>query len=205
MTFVLRHFAYAVAAAATLACAPAARAAGTYQVLGNDGAWEVGTGTDAQGNEYCSIQDQSSDKSYGLVLLIYPLGNEPSFEIHAFKDSWSIPASADVPTKFNFSDGGSWDAEGAAADDGSSVLDYEIDMKNMKDFLDDFSQSKSLDIVFTNGTEPTWTANLTGTAQASVDLLSCSDKLLAGNGGGNNDNDTQPYAPPADDAGQQTL
>lgn len=203
MTFAVRHFKYTLAAAAYLICMPAAHAAGSYQVLGNDDAWEVGTGTDPQGNEYCSIQDQSDDKSYGLVLLIYPLGNDHSFEIHAFKDSWSIPASADVPTKFNFSDGGGWDAEGAAADDGSSVVDYEIDMKNMKDFLNDFAQSKSLDIVFTNGTEPTWTADLTGTAQAAVDLLSCSDKLLAGNG--RDDGNTQPYAPPPAGNGQQTL
>jgi hypothetical protein len=179
--------------AALLALPQAARAAGDYHVLGNDDAWEVGTGTDDQGNQYCSIQDQSSDQSYGLLLLIYPLGNDPSFEVHAFKNSWKIPGNADVPTKFNFSDGGSWDADGAAASDGSSVVDYTIDVKDMKDFLNDFAQSSSLDIVFTNGTEPTWTADLTGTSQATSDLLSCTQKLINDNGGGGN---TQPFNAP---------
>jgi hypothetical protein len=200
--FSVRSLSCALAIAALLAAAPLAHAGGDYHVLGNDDAWEVGTGTDDQGNAYCSIQDQSDDQSYGLLLLIYPLGDDPSFEIHAFKDGWKIPASADVPTKFNFSDGGSWDADGAAASDDSSVVDYTIGMKDMKDFLDDFAQSNSLDIVFTSGTEPTWTADLTGTAQATTDLLACTQKLLNDNGEGDN---TQPFSqpdntPPPDDS-----
>lgn len=193
MTLNVRSLGCALSFAALLAAAPPARAGGDYHVLGHDDAWEVGTGTDDQGNAYCSIQDQSSDQSYGLLLLIYPLGNDPSFEVHAFKDGWKIPASADVPTKFNFSDGGSWDADGAAASDGSSVVDYTIDVKDMKDFLDDFAQSNSLDIVFTKGTEPTWTADLSGTSQATTDLLSCTQKLLNDNGQGDN---TQPFNQP---------
>jgi hypothetical protein len=184
-----------LALAASLAFAPAAHAAPDYRVLGNDGAWEVGTGTDSQGNAYCSIQDQSQDQSHGLLLLIYPLGDDPSFEVHVFKNSWSIPANADVPAKFNFSDGGSWDADGQAADDGSSVVDYTIDMQDMQDFLADFSTSDSLDIVFTNGTEPKWTENLTGSAKATQDLLRCSSKLLGGDGGGSN---TRPFSQPPD-------
>ncbi len=196
MVFDLRR-AGALALAATLALVPAAHAAGGYHVLTNDDAWEVGTGTDSQGNQYCSIQDQSKDQSYGLLLLIYPLGDDPSFEVHAFENSWSIPANADVPTKFNFSDGGSWNADGQAASDGSSVVDYTIDVKDMKDFLNDFSQSDSLDIVFTNGTEPTWTADLTGTSQATLDLLSCTNKLLDANGGSNGgSSNTQPFSAP---------
>jgi hypothetical protein len=185
-----------LALAAALLCAPAARAAANYHVLTDDGAWEVGAGTDSQGNQYCSIQEQSQDQSYGLVLAIYPLGQDPSFEVHAFKTSWAIPANADVPTKFNFSDGGSWDADGEAAGDGSSVVDYTIDVQDMKDFLSDFAQSSSLDIVFTHGTEPTWTANLNGTAKATLDLLACSNKLLDANGGGG----TQPFGPPGNSA-----
>jgi hypothetical protein len=189
----VRSLGCVLSCAALLAAAPAAHAGGDYHALGQDDAWEVGTGTDDQGNAYCSIQDQSADQSYGLLLLIYPLGDDPSFEVHAFKDSWKIPASADVPTKFNFSDGGSWDADGAAASDGSSVVDYTIDVKDMKDFLNDFAQSTSLDIVFTNGTEPTWTADLSGTAQATTDLLACTEKLLNDNGQGDN---TQPFSQP---------
>lgn len=187
----LRHFGLAAVFAAGLAFAPAARAGSDYHIIGNDDAWEVGTGTDSQGNAYCSIQDQSQDQSYGLLLLIYPLGDDPSFEVHAFKTSWSIPANADVPTTFKFSDGGSWDADGAAASDGSSVVDYTIDVKDMKDFLNDFADSDSLDIVFTNGTEPTWTADLTGTSQATADLLSCTKKLLDADGTSN----TEPFSP----------
>jgi len=199
----------ALALAAALLCGPAARAAADYHVLTNDGAWEVGTGTDSQGNQYCSIQDQSQDQSRGLLLLIYPLGDDPSFEVYAFKNNWSIPANADVPTKFNFSDGGSWDADGQAAGDGSSVVDYEIDVKDMKDFLGDFSTSDSLDIVFTKGTEPDWTADLTGTSQATLDLLNCSNRLIDANGGNGNsppDNNTpppdnsQPFAQPPDNS-----
>jgi hypothetical protein len=185
-------FARALALAATLAFAPAARAAANYQVLGHDDAWEVGTGTDGQGNAYCSIQDQSPDQSQGLLLITYPLGDAPSFELHAFKDSWSIPGNADVQTTFNFSDGGSWNADGEAASDGSSVVDYTIDVRDMRDFLNDFSQSSRLDIVFAKGTEPTWTTNLSGTSKATADLLSCTDKLLGTHGGGA----TQPYNPP---------
>jgi len=192
VTFARRYFVGAMVFAAAVACASVARAAPDYHVLGNDGAWEVGTGTDSQGNAYCSIQDQSADQSYGLLLLIYPLGDDPSFEVHAFKDSWSIPANADVPTKFNFSDGGTWDADGAAAADGSSVVDYTIDMKDMKDFLGDFAQSDHLDIVFTNGTEASWTEDLAGSSQATADLLSCTNKLLGGSGG----SATQPYGQP---------
>jgi len=191
-----RHRATALAIAASLGFAPPAYAVADYHVLGNDAAWEVGTGTDSQGNAYCSIQDQSQDQSYGLLLLIYPLGDEPSFEVHAFKNSWSIPANADVPTKFNFSDGGSWDADGAAASDGSSVVDYTIDIKDMQDFLADFGQSTSLDIVFTNGTEPTWTTDLTGSSQATADLLKCSTKLLNDNGGAGGGGNTEPFGPP---------
>lgn len=186
-----------LALAASLAFAPAAHAAPDYRVLGNDGAWEVGTGTDSQGNAYCSIQDQSQDQSHGLLLLIYPLGDDPSFEVHVFKNSWSIPANADVPAKFNFSDGGSWDADGQAADDGSSVVDYTIDMQDMQDFLADFSSSNRLDIVFTKGTEPAWTEDLTGTSQATQDLLDCAKKLLDANGGSGG---TQPFSPPDNSA-----
>jgi hypothetical protein len=198
-----RAVALAAVAAAVLSAAPAwsaATAAPDYHVLGNDGAWEVGTGTDSQGNAYCSIQDQSADQSYGLLLLIYPLGDDPSFEVHAFKNSWSIPANADVPTKFQFSDGGIWDADGAAASDGSSVVDYTIDTNDMKDFLADFAQSNHLDIVFTKGTEPTWREDLTGSAQASADLLSCTNKLLGGPGGGNGGAPTQPFGQPGNSA-----
>ena len=103
-----------------------------------------------------------------------------------------------MPTKFNFSDGGSWNADGQAADNGSSVVDYTIDIKDMKDFLDDFAQSTSLDIVFTGGTEPTWTADLTGTSQATVDLLSCTHKLMGdSDNSDNSNNDTQPYSAPS--------
>jgi hypothetical protein len=194
----MRHQAGMLALAAALLFAPAARAAADYQVLGNDDAWEVGTGSDSQGNQYCSIQDQSQDQSYGLLLLIYPLGNDPSFEVHAFKNNWQIPANADVPTKFNFSNGGSWDADGAASGDGSSVVDYTIDVKDMKDFLNDFSASTSLDIVFTKGTEATWTADLTGSSQATVDLLKCTTKLIndAGGSGTGGDDNTQPFSQP---------
>ena len=197
MAKILNALRFALPLLAVLGAAPAARAGGDYHVIGNDDAWEVGTGTDQQGNAYCSIQDQSSDQSYGLFLAIYPLGDSPSFELHAFKDTWSIPANADVPTKFNFSDGGSWKADGQAASDGSSVVDYIIDIKDMKDFLNDFAQSDSLDVVFVNGTEADWNADLTGTSQAAMDLLSCSDKLLNGNGGGDN---TQPYSAPDNNA-----
>ena len=183
----------ALALAASLVFAPAAWAGSHYKVLGNDAAWEVGTGTDSQGNDYCSIQNQSKDQSYGLLLLIYPLGDDPSFELHAFKNNWSIPANADVPTTFNFSDGGSWDADGQAAGDGSSVVDYTIDVQDMKDFLADFSSSNRLDIVFTKGTAPAWTEDLTGTSQATQDLLSCAKKLLDANGGSGG---TQPFSPP---------
>lgn len=192
------HRITALALAATLAAAPAARAAADYHVLGHDGAWEVGTGTDSQGNAYCSIQNQSPDQSHGLLLLIYPLGDDPSFELHAFKNSWSIPANTDVPTAFNFSDGGSWNADGQAASDGSSVVDYTIDVKDMKDFLNDFAQSRRLDIVFAKGTEPTWTADLSGTSQATADLLSCTDKLLGANGDQNAP--TQPFGAPGNSA-----
>ncbi len=191
MNFAPRRVGVLVVAAA-LAFAPAARAAADYHVLTNDGAWEVGTGTDSQGNQYCSLQQQSKDQSHGLVLVIYPLGQDPSFEVHAFKTNWSIPANADVPTRFNFSDGGSWDADGQAAGDGGSVVDYNIDVQDMKDFLSDFAASSSLDIVFTKGTAPSWTADLTGTAKATLDLLDCSNKLLGANGGGG----TQPFSPP---------
>jgi len=182
-----------LALAATLLCGAAAHAGANYHMLTDDGAWEAGTGTDSQGNQYCSIQEQSKDQSHGLVLVIYPLGQDPSFEVHAFKTSWSIPANADVPTRFNFSDGGSWDADGQAAGDGSSVVDYNIDVQDMKDFLSDFSASSTLDIVFTNGTEPAWKADLTGTSKATLDLLDCSNKLLDANGGNSN---TQPFSPP---------
>jgi len=184
----------ALVIAAVLAAAPAGAATDkNYQVLGQDGAWEVGTGTDADGNAYCSVQDQAKDQSHGLILAIYPLGDDPSFEIHAFKNGWSIPANADVPTTFAFSDGSSWSADGQAADDGSSVVDYQIDVSDMQDFLTDFGESDRLDIVFTKGTAPDWQEDLTGSAQASLDLLKCATTLLDQNGEGDS---TQPYAPP---------
>jgi hypothetical protein len=193
----IAHRLTALAFAATLGAAPAARADANYHVLGHDDAWEVGTGMDSQGNAYCSIQNQLPDQSQGLLLLIYPLGDDPSFELHAFKNSWSIPANADVQTTFNFSDGGSWNADGQAASDGSSVVDYTIDVKDMRDFLDDFAQSTRLDIVFAKGTEPTWTTNLSGTSQATADLLSCTDKLLGTSGPSA---PTQPFSPPGSSA-----
>lgn len=179
---------------AALSAAPSIAAADKdYQVISHDGVWEVGTGKDDGGNAYCSLQDQSKDRKSGLILAIYPLGDDPSFEIHAFKDDWSIPANTEVPTSFNFSDGNNWDADGQAADDGSSVVDYDIDISDMQDFLADFGQSDRLDIVFSNGTEPDWKENLTGSAQASLDLLKCATKLLDQSGGAGS---TQPFAPP---------
>jgi len=38
--------------------------------------------------------------------------------------------------------------------------------------------------LITNGTEPTWTADLSSTSQATSDLLACQKKLLGGKGGG---------------------
>ncbi|WP_298214421.1 hypothetical protein [Acidocella sp.] len=173
----------------------AARAGGDYHVLGNDDGWEVGTGTDSQGNSYCSLQENSSDQSYGLVLAIYPLGNSPSFELHLFKSDWSIPANADVPTKFLFSNGDSWSANGSAASDNGQVVDYTIGIKDMKDFVNDFAQSNSMDIQFINGTEPEWTADLTGTSRASQDLLDCTQSLIDNNGGSTQPYSTQPVNP----------
>jgi hypothetical protein len=183
----------ALGLALALAAAPAARAAGDYHVITNDDSWEIGTGTDSQDNAYCSAQEQSSDQSYGIILLIYPLGDDPSFELHVFNNGWSIPANADIPARFNFSDGSSWTADGSASSDRSSVVDYTIAFKDMKDFMNDFSQSDTLEIVFVNGNEPNWTADLTGTSQASVDLLSCASDLLNPGSSGQN---TQPYNAP---------
>lgn len=176
---------YALAVSITLSLAPAAWAGASHHVLGNDGIWEVATGMDDRGNSYCSIRDQSADKSYALLMLIYPLGNNPSFRINAFRDTWAIPANVDVPTKFNFSNGSSWNANGAAMS-GTSI-NYTVDMKDMNNFLNDFAKSDSLEIVFTKGTEPTWTADLSSTSQATSDLLACEKKLLGGKG-------TQPYS-----------
>ncbi len=178
----------ALAVSIILSLAPAAWAGGDHHVLGNDGVWEVATGMDDRGNSYCSIRDQSPDKTYSLLMLIYPLGNEPSFKINAFRDKWKIPPNVDVPTKFNFSNGGSWNADGAALN--SSSVNYTFDMKDMNNFLNDFAKSDSLDIVFTKGTEPTWTADLSSTSRATSDLLACQKKLLGGKGGGS----TQPYS-----------
>jgi hypothetical protein len=177
----------ALALGIMLSLAPAAWAGANHHVLGNDGVWEVDTGMDSRGNSYCSIRDQSADKSYALQMIIYPLGNAPSFVINAFRDQWSIPDNAAVPTKFNFSNGSSWNADGAAMSRAS--VNYTIDMKDMKKFLNDFSQSDSLDIVFTNGTEPAWKADLSSTSQATSDLLACTNKLLGAKGG-----PTQPYS-----------
>ncbi len=105
--------------------------------------------------------------------------------INAFRYQWSVPANVAVPTKFNFSNGSSWNADGAAMNRNS--VHYKIDMKDVQKFLNDFAHSDTLDIVFTKGTEPTWKANLSSTSQATSDLLACTNKLL-GKGSGS----TQP-------------
>jgi hypothetical protein len=195
VNFPLRRLCYAAALAA-LGFAPA-RAADDYHVLGHSGAWEIGTGTDDQGNKYCSLQNPLDNEGRGMVLLIYPLGDDPSFELHLYKNGWKIPASADIQTKFTFSDGGSWDADGGAARDGGPVVDYEIDFSDMEDFLDDFAQSSSLKITFTHGTEPAWNTGLSGTSQATTALLACTKALLdkAGQGA-----PTEPFGPPDNSA-----
>lgn len=192
MSFPLRRLCYAAALAA-ITLGPA-RAAEDYHALGHSGAWEIGTGTDDQGNKYCSLQEQSDDRHHGMVLLTYPLGDDPSFELHLFKDGWKIPANADIQTKFNFSDGGSWAADGAAARNGGPVVDYDIDFNDMEDFLGDFAQSNSLKIVFTHGTEPAWTMGLAGTSDATNALLACTKALLDKAG------PTQPFNPPDNNA-----
>jgi hypothetical protein len=171
----------ALAVGLTLSLASAALAASDHHVLGNDGIWEVDTGMDSGGNSYCSIQDQSADKSYALLMAIYPLGNEPSFKINAFRETWSIPADVAVPTKFHFSNGHSWSADGLTTS--SSSVNYKIDMKDVNNFLHDFALSDHLDVVFTKGTEPTWALDLSSTAKATADLLACKDKLLGAKGG----------------------
>jgi hypothetical protein len=168
-----------IAALSTCFALPLAHAAlaDSYHVITTEAGWEVGTGTDDNGNAYCSAKEQSDDNSYGLGLYIYPEGNSPSFELHVFNDQWSVPASADVDTKFHYSNGGDWEADGSAASDHSTVVDYTIPFSKADDFMSDFAASDTLEISFVTGTEPDWTVDLTGTAAASSDLLDCAKSL----------------------------
>lgn len=155
-----------------------------YTVFANDGPWQIRTGTNAGGNAFCAAWEYALDTGDVLIITIFPFATQANFLVRDANKSWTLPLNSNLPTKFDFSDGHSWLRNGAPAPNHVPRIDYAFDNVDMQNFLQDFSKSDGLDIVFNNGPEPGWTPDLTQSTQATTDLLGCANNLRRDSGAG---------------------
>ena len=158
-------------------------AAGGRQAMATDiyrsGSWTVYTTTANDGVSMCGMRIGEPVKSVHIKWV----GGQTGLQIHVFKHGWRIPEGQKVRVEIGFDReqaGAAW-ARGGMLGGRASVIGtiaFGIkDMAEVLEFLNDFGAANKMWLRFPHGTETAWSADMTGSRDASLMFLKCVGNL----------------------------
>jgi hypothetical protein len=191
-----RSLAAIIAASTLLAFSAPSHAAsvdGDYRLLGVNGYWTTFYTTTHEGDPMCVMKSnykyRDSNQPDGSLMVKY-VKDSRTFLVHAFKWSWRIPNGVQIPIYMTFDNSRPFTATatGVAAK-GLNYVAFAIAPEFSKDFLDLFAAANNMTLGFTEGSEPPWTANMSGSRE-SVSLFARCITAITGAGASSS---TQPH------------
>lgn len=158
------------------------------KTLQKTGYWTAFGGSDNTGRPVCGVMATGG----GRVLTIKQYSGSEHFTVQIFKQTWQIPQGHKIPVAFRFDSHEPWTANASAIPpDGVSIT---IPSNLSEAFFREFRLANTLIVSFPEGSETSWSANLTGSAAITYAFADCVLKMY---GGGASQpygrNATQPY------------
>lgn len=144
--------------------------------------WSFHRGVTPSGKSLCSMGTGPRSGSVVKNIVIKQFSGSNHLNITLYKDTWNIPRGTVVVTTIDFMDNKPITLKSYG--DGK-IVDIEIPKEGTYVFLSLIRDSSFLQIGFPNGSEPTWSVNLSGSAPSLKEFAACSARLTKQN--------TQPF------------
>jgi hypothetical protein len=139
------------------------------------GYWKTFYTVANNGTPLCGMQsDFGQPGAVEASLMVKYAKGDNYFIVHAFKNSWRIPRGVKIPLYLTFDNSPPYTAIGTGiASNGHSFVQFEIATEFSKGFLDLFAAANAMTLGFSEGTEPPWTLNMTGSREAVASFARC--------------------------------
>ena len=169
-----------LAASSIFAFAPSSKAASLdpdYRQLQVNGYWTTFYTKSYDGVPLCGLKSNysyTSDSSYAGSLMIKFGKGDKNLLVQAFKNSWRIPHGVKIPVYMTFDNSQPFTATAAGiANNGLNYVEFLVATEFSKRFFDLFAAANTMTLGFSEGNEPPWTANMTGSREAIMSFSSC--------------------------------
>jgi hypothetical protein len=191
----LKPLAAILAASSMLAFTVPSKAASTdpdYRQLLVSGYWTTFYTKTHEGHPLCGMRSSyrySDSNAPDGSLMVKFIKGDKHLLVHAFKNSWRIPHGVKIPIYMTFDNSQPFTAEATGmARNGLNYVEFGIASEFSLDFFKLFAAATKMTLGFTEGSEPPWTANMTGSREAIGSFARCITAISD-----NGTSSTQPY------------
>lgn len=153
---------------AALLLSPAAVVRADTSVIYQSEGWSVFSGTANDGTEVCGL---SATGHHGKYFGLKRYGNDDYLTIQAGQDGWSFDGGS-VPVTITMDQNTPWQAEGITEND-DDMVQVKVPLDNVREFMDEFGSSQTLDLQMGAGNVVDWSVDLTGSQDASYAFVNC--------------------------------
>ena len=145
------------------------------EVLARAGAWQAFGGTSDNGQPVCGMSSSGAGRYFGVK---YYAGDD-TITIQLGSNKWTLKNNVKVKVQMQFDKASPWQAVGNGMhfSDGDAGLQFEINKKQLEQFVQEFRDSNAIAVRFPDEDISDWHGSLEGTEVVSNNFLSCSRKL----------------------------
>jgi hypothetical protein len=145
------------------------------EVLAKAGAWQAFGGTTTDGHPVCGMSSSGAGRYFGVK---YFAGDD-TITIQLGSDKWTLKNNVKVKVEMQFDKASPWaaNATGMHFGDGDAGLQFDINRKQLDQFVQEFRDSNAITVRFPNDDVSDWHGSLEGTEVVSNNFISCIRKL----------------------------
>ena len=160
----------ALAALAGVALSAGSSLADT-EVLARAGAWQAFGGTTSSGRPVCGMSSTGSGKYFGVKFF----SGEDTLTIQLGNDKWTVKDKVKIKVEMRFDQESPWNATaiGMHFNDGDAGVEFDINRKQLDQFMREFRGANAITIRFPNEDVSEWRGSLEGTDSVSNSLTRC--------------------------------
>jgi hypothetical protein len=141
------------------------------RVLARAGAWQAFGGTTSSGRPVCGMSSTSAGKYFGLKYF----SGENTLTVQLGNDKWTLKDKVKVKVEMRFDQESPWNATaiGMHFNDGDAGPEFDINRKQLDQFLREFRGADAIIIRFPSEDVSEWRGSLGGTDSVSSSFTHC--------------------------------
>ena len=158
------------------ACLVASVAAADVRTLAQVGNWQAFGGSSTNGRQMCGLSTSGDGKFFSVK---YFYGDD-TFTIQMGSKTWTIADRARQQLTMRFDGNPVWNANasGFHFSNGQAGLEFTVNNRQLKQFMNEFRASNELRVAFNNANVTGWWVSLAGTNVVSQVFARCIQNLV---------------------------